>query len=197
MAFEIGNILGAASNLTTAFGKEKSLKTFLKTIDDFGIQVNNNFEVNLFGLDDITFFVQDIIFGGITQQFEEVFYNGRSVMIPSFIDYEHTGSMTVLNDANGYIYAAVSDFLMQNLSDKANNGVVMTVKCLTGDKNYKGSVITLNSVRFEKVSGLEMTYSGGEPSKFTIDFSYIDFDFTPGALGKVAGVLGATKSLLS
>ena len=179
MAFEIGNILGAASNLTTAFGKEKSLKTFLKTIDDFGIQV------------------QDINFGGITQQFEEVFYNGRSVMIPSFIDYEHTGSMTVLNDANGYIYAAVSDFLMQNLSDKANNGVVMTVKCLTGDKNYKGSVITLNSVRFEKVSGLEMTYSGGEPSKFTIDFSYIDFDFTPGALGQVAGVLGATKSLLS
>lgn len=37
MAFEIGNLLGAASNLTTAFGKGKSLKAFLKTIDDFGI----------------------------------------------------------------------------------------------------------------------------------------------------------------
>lgn len=66
MAFEIGNILGAASNLTTAFKKDKSLKQFLKTIDNFGIQVTNNFEVNLYGLDDITFFVQDVSFGGIT-----------------------------------------------------------------------------------------------------------------------------------
>lgn len=66
MAAELGNILGAVSNLTTAFGKNKSLKQFLKTVDDFGIQVNNNFEVNIYGLDDISFFVQDVNFGGIT-----------------------------------------------------------------------------------------------------------------------------------
>ena len=66
MAFEVGNLLGAASNLTTAFGKERSLKSFLKTVDDFGIQVNNNFEVNLYGLNDVTFFVQDISFGGLS-----------------------------------------------------------------------------------------------------------------------------------
>lgn len=68
---------------------------------------------------------------------------------------------------------------------------------MTGDDNYKGSVITLNSVRLEKLGGLEFTYSGGEPSMFNVEFSYIDFDFTPGALSKVAGVLGAAKSLLS
>ena len=117
-------------------------------------------------------------------------------MVPSFIDYEHNGSMKVLNDANGYIYAAVSDFIMQNTLSKVNNGIVMTVKCLTGDSNYKGAVITFNSVRFEKVNGLEFSYTGGDPSTFSIDFSYIDFDFTPGALAKVAGVLGAAKSLL-
>ena len=66
MAFEVGNLLGAVSNLTTAFGKERSLKSFLKTVDDFGIQVNNNFEVNLYGLNDVTFFVQDISFGGLS-----------------------------------------------------------------------------------------------------------------------------------
>lgn len=197
MAFEIGNLLGAASNLTSSFGKTKSLKSFLKTIDDFGIQVTNNFEVTLYGLNDITFFVQDVNFGGITQQFEEIHYNGRSLLVPSFVDYEHSGSMKVLNDANGYIYAAVADFLMQNMSNKVNNGVVMTIKCLTGDKHYKGSVVTLNSVRFEKVSGLDFSYNGGDVSTFSIDFSYIDFDFTPGALGKVAGVLGAAKSMLS
>ena len=65
MVMELGNLLGAAANLTTAFSKERSLKTFLQQIDDFGIQVTNNFEVNLFGLQDITFFVQTISFGGI------------------------------------------------------------------------------------------------------------------------------------
>ena len=57
MALELGNILGAAANLTTAFSKGKSLKNFLRHINDFGVQVNNNFEVNIFGLSDITFFV--------------------------------------------------------------------------------------------------------------------------------------------
>lgn len=197
MAFEVGNILGAAANLTTAFGKDKSLKAFLKTVDDFGIQVTNNFEVNLYGLNDITFYVQEVNFGGISQQFEDLHYAGRSVRLPSFIDYEHSGSMKVLNDGNGYLYAAVTDFLMQNNSEKLNNGIVMTIKCLTGDDNYKGAVITLNGVRLEKVGGLSFSYAGGEPSTFEIDFTYIDFDFTPGALGKVAGVIGAVKSIVS
>ena len=105
--------------------------------------------------------------------------------------------MKVLNDGNGYLYTAVTDFLMQNNSEKLNNGIVMTIKCLTGDKNYKGSIITLNGVRLEKVEGLSFAYSGGEPSAFNIEFTYIDFDFTPGALGKVAGVIGAVKSIVS
>lgn len=33
---------------------------------DFGIQVKNNFEVNIFGLEDITFFVQSVSFGGMS-----------------------------------------------------------------------------------------------------------------------------------
>ena len=105
--------------------------------------------------------------------------------------------MSILNDANGYIYSAVVDFLMQNMSEKVDNGIVMVIKCLTGDKHYKGSVLTFNSVRLEKISGLSLSYSGGEPSKFEVNFSYRDFDVTPGALGKVAGVVGAVKSVIS
>lgn len=82
------------------------------------------------------------------------------------------------------------------MSEKVDNGVIMTIRCLTGDKNYKGAVITLNSVRFEKVSGLQFSYTSGEASTFEVEFSYLDFDFTPGALGQVAGVLGAARSLL-
>jgi len=74
---------------------------------------------------------------------------------------------------------------------------VMTIKCLTGDDNYKGSIITLNGVRLEKVDGLSFSYNANEPSTFNIEFTYIDFDVTPGALGKVAGVVGAVKNIVS
>lgn len=197
MALELGNLLGAAANLTTAISKEKSLKQFLKTIDNFGVQVTNNFEVNIFGLEDITFFVQSVSFGGIIQKFEEIHYNGRSIPIPTYIDYDHSGTLTIINDANGYIYAAISNFLMTNSPNMINNGVVMTIKCLTGDKNYKGALITLNSVRFERLDGLQFQYNGGDASTFNLNFNYLDFEFTPGALGKVAGVVGAVDKLVS
>jgi hypothetical protein len=35
-----------------------------------------------------------------------------------------------------------------------DNGVTMTIRCLTGDDNYKGSLITLKGVRLEKLDGL-------------------------------------------
>lgn len=197
MALELGNILGAAANLTTAFSKGKSLKNFLRHINDFGVQVNNNFEVNIFGLSDITFFVQSINFGGVNQKFEELHYNGRSIPIPTYIDYDHSGSMTIINDGNGYIYSAINAFIMGQASNMLDNGVTMTIKCLTGDDNYKGSLITLNGVRLEKLAGLSFQYSGGDISTFDVSFSYIDYNFTPGALSQAAGVIGAIDSIIS
>lgn len=196
MAVELGNLLGAAANLTTAFGKDKSLKSFLNHIDDFGVQVTNNFEVNIAGLEDVTFFVQEVSFGGISQEFDELYYNGRSIPVPTYIDYDHSGSMKVINDGNGYIYAAISNFLMGNSVAMIGNGVTMTIKCLTGDKHYKGSIITLNHVRFEKLDGLSFQYEGGSVSTFGLSFQYLDFTFTPGALGKAAGVAGAVSKLI-
>ena len=113
MALALGNLLGAAANLPTAFSKEKSVKSFLERINDFGIQVANNFEVNFSGLEDITFFVQDVSFDGIEMQFETIYYNGRSIQIPCGVhDYGHSGSMSIINDGNGYIYAAITNFMM-------------------------------------------------------------------------------------
>lgn len=62
--------------------------------------------------------------------------------------------MKVINDGNGYIYAAISNFLMGASSNLLDNGITMTIKCLTGDPKYKGSLVTLNDVRFEKLDGL-------------------------------------------
>lgn len=198
MAIELGNLLGAAANLTTALSKEKSLKTFLKNVNSFGIQVTNNFEVNFSGISDATLFVQSIDFGGIKQNFTTLYYDGREVDIPINHEYQHEGNMTILNDANGYIYAAITSFIASQSTNKmANSGYTMTVKCLTGDeKHYKGALITLRGVRLETVSGLQFTYNGGDISTFTVNYKYIDFSYTPGALGKAAGIVGAINSLI-
>ena len=198
MALELGNLLGAAANLTTALSKEKSLKAFLKNVDSFGIQVTNNFEVNFSGISDATFFVQSIDFGGIKQNFTTLYYDGCEVDIPVNHEYQHEGNMTVLNDANGYIYAAVTSFIASQSSSKlANSGYTMTIKCLTGDeKNYKGALVTLRGVRLETVSGLQFNYNSGDISTFTVNYKYIDFSYTPGALGKAAGIVGAVNSLI-
>ena len=197
MAMELGNLLGAAANITTAFSKGKSLKSFLEHIDDVGIQVQNNFEVNFSGLEDVTFFVQSINFSGINMTFEDLYYNGRSIPIPCGIyDYEHSASMEIINDAQGYIYSAITNFLMSGSSTLVNTGYTMTIKCLSGDDKYKGSLITLNNVIFEKVEGLQFGYSNNDISKFNVSFQYLDFTFTPGALGQAAGIVGGVSKLI-
>ena len=198
MAMQLGNLLGAAANLTTAMSKPKSVRSFLSHVNDFGIQVANNFEVNFDGLEDVTFFVQDISFGGMSMQFETIYYNGRTINIPCGVyDYEHSGSMEVINDANGYIYTAVTEFLMGATSELVNNGHTMTIKCLTGDPKYKGALVTFRNVFLEKVDGLSFGYANNEISKFNVSFNYLDFTFTPGALGKAAGILGGIDKLIS
>jgi hypothetical protein len=56
----LGNMLGVAANATTAAGDKKSLKAFLQQMNDVGIQVKNNFEVNFSGIEAATFFIQSI-----------------------------------------------------------------------------------------------------------------------------------------
>ena len=129
----------------------------------------------------------------------QLYYDGRELDVPINHEYEHSGNMSILNDAQGYIYSAFVEFLMSDSTNVlANSGYTMVVKCLTGDeKNWKGAVITLNGVRFTSVSGLQFGYSNNDISTFSAQFKYIDFSFTPGALGKAAGVLGAVNSILN
>lgn len=199
MGLEFGNLLGAAANLTSTLSKERSLKSFLKNFDKFGAQVANNFEVNFSGIQDATFFVQSINFGGLKQNSATLHYNGREVYVPMNHEYEHSGSMTIINDAQGFIYAAFAQFLMSDTSNTlANSGYTLVIKCLTGDeKNWKGSTITLRGVRFTQVNGLSFGYSNNEVSTFEAQFNYIDFTFTPGSLSKVAGIVGTVTSLLN
>lgn len=144
--------------------------------------------------------MQSVEFGGLRQNMTQLYYDGRQLDVPINHEYEHSGSMTILNDAHGYIYSAFAQFIMSDATNKlANSGYTLVIKSLTGDKRkrWKGAVITLRGVRFETISGLQFGYSSNDISTFIAQFKYIDFSCTPGALGKAAGVLGAVSSMVN
>lgn len=199
MSLDVGNLFGAVTDLQTAFGKDRSLKRFLHNFNKFGAQTTNNFEVNFSGLPETTFFVQTINFAPVKQNFAQLYYDGRVVDIPMNPEYEHSGTLQVLNDAKGYIYSALTNFLVSDaLNSHANSGYTMTIKALTGDtKHFKGMITTLRGVRIEQVDGLSYNYAGGEAQIFSVQFKYIDFSATPGGLKKAGGILGALEQIVS
>lgn len=198
MSLDFGNLLGAVTQLKTNSGKKKSLKNFLKTIDKFGVQVTNNFEVNFSALDDITFFVQSINIPSQEITVSEISYNGRKIEVPVFYDQMREINVTVINDGNGYIFSSLTNICMTDInSDKVDTGNIITIKALTGDKNYKGTLYKFFGVRLTSVDSLEYNYEGGDKSTFNITFKCNYFTVTTGSLGKTSNIIGAINSLIS
>lgn len=197
MSLGIGNLAGAVNGVMTAISKEQSVKSFLDVINDFGVQVSNNFEVMFSGLADTTFFITDISLPEIQTNYAEIYYNGRKVEIPINYDYGHEFSMTVINDAQGYIYSALQQFLISEANNVwADSGYTMTVKALTGDSKYKGTLLTLNNVRIKSITGLSFGQSKNEMSTFEVNCLLNSWSATPGALGGAAGIGSAVNSIL-
>ena len=196
MALALGNLLGAVANASTALSEEKSLKSFLTNINDFGVQVKNNFEVNFSGLQDITFRITDITLPTVKANTTELFYDGRSIPVTINYDYEHDFSMTILNDAQGYIYPAIAEFIMTNATTElANGGYTMTVKVMTGDEKYDGMMITCKGVKLVNLGALSYGQSQNEIQTFEVQGQMQEFVVTPGALGTVTNVGGMVTSL--
>ena len=197
MSLGIGNLAGAVNGVMTAISKEQSVKSFLDVLNDFGVQVSNNFEVMFSGLADTTFFITDISLPEIQTNYAEIYYNGRKVEIPINYDYGHEFSMTVINDAQGYIYSALQQFLISEANNVwADSGYTMTVKALTGDSKYKGTLLTLNNVRIKSITGLSFGQSKNEMSTFEVNCLLNSWSATPGALGGAAGIGSAVNSIL-
>jgi hypothetical protein len=198
MGLDLGNLLGAVTNATTAFSKETGVKAFLGTFKEYGAQVKNNFEVNFSGLQGMTFFITNISVPGMTQNMTTLNYNGRVVDIPINFDFEHDFQITVRNDAQGYIYSALHNFVMENAGKVlANSGYTITIKALTGDtKHYKGALVTLEGVRLTQVSGLDWGHDDNSIQTFTVNGKAQSMTYTAGAVQKAAGILGAVTSIL-
>lgn len=195
---ELGNLLGAVTNASTALSKEKGVKAFINNIRKFGVQVKNNFEVNFSGLSDATFFIQTIDIPGMKMNTTQIYYDGKLVEIPINYDYDRDFTMTVLNDAQGYIYSALTNFIMSDTTNAlANSGYTMTIKALTGDKkHFDGALITMNNVRLVNISGLNYSYDDNSLQTFSISGKLQDYTYTPGSMQKAAGWAGTITSIL-
>ena len=121
------------------------------------------FEVNFSGLEAVTFRIQDITLPTVKSNTTEIVYDGRSIPVTVNYDFEHDFSMTILNDAQGYIYPAISEFIMSNATTQlAAGGYTMTLKALTGDENYAGALITCTGVKLIGIDGLGFGHSQNE-----------------------------------
>lgn len=193
----ISGLAGAAANAVTALSKEKGLDSFLKTVSGLGIQVKNNFEVNFSGIPQTTFFVQSIDVPGLKQNTASLNYDGKHVDVPVNHEYEHNFSMTVLNDANGYIYSALSEFLVTDASNQmANSGYTITIRSRNGNDKWPGALITMRGVRITQLGGLQFGQSDTGVQTFSISGTIIDFSHTPGAAAAAAGIAGTLTSIL-
>lgn len=196
MSLAVGNLLNASANLASTISNS-SLKSFLKNINNFGVQVKNNFEINFSGLPDIKIFVQQISFPELKQNYVELNYNARRIEIPINYDYGHDFSMTLLNDAQGYIYNEILKFVLAESNNiDVNTGYTINIRALTGDTlNYGGSLIVLKGVRIESITGLDYGYDQSDIQTFTINCKCTSFEMTPGLAGGIANVLGSLNGL--
>lgn len=173
----------------------RSLASFLKHINNFGVQVQNNFEVEFTGLEGITFFVQSFDLPGSKQNTCEIFYNGIKMTLPVNYECEHEFSMTVVNDAQGFIYSAIKSYIeydsynhysssQQKLIIRALTGQVYNYNTgLVGDNNfdiaYQGTVIVAYGVRFNSMSGLTYGQNSNDMQTFTVQGTLIEYSHLP------------------
>ena len=198
MGLQLDNLFGAVTNVVAAYSDVTTPAQFIDNYHKFGIQVKNNFEVNFSGLEEASFFIQSINLPGISQRFTQVHFNGRAVDIPICHEYEHQFSMTVLNDAKGYIYSALTNFIMSDSSNVLmNSGYTLVLRAMTGaEKNWEGMNITINGARFESIGGLDFGHDSNSIQTFTVNGKLIDYTVTPGALTKASGIVGAVSQLI-
>lgn len=178
----------------------RSLNAFLNNINNFGVQVQNNFEVEFEGIDGLTLFITNFELPGSKQNTCEIFYDGIKVTIPVNYEHEHEFSMTILNDAQGFIYSTIKSFIEldsynhytrtnNNMRVKALTGQVSTaVTGLEGDSGnsvpYQGAMIVCYGVRLTSMGGLTYGQSNNDLQTFTVQGSMIEYSHLPLGLSK-------------
>lgn len=196
MGLSLGSLVGAANAVSTGFSNNTSLKKFISTLDTLGVQITSRYEVIFSAIPQATFFITNLSTPGMKQNTTNLYFDGKLVEIPVNFEYNHDFTMTVINDSSGYIYSALTTFVMSDTgANLMNSGYTMSIRAI-GDNSHSGSTIILNGVRIKTVDGLSYTNNGGDVQTFNVGCSAIDFTVTPGAAQKVVGVTNAIGNLI-
>lgn len=102
----------------------------------------------------------------------------------------------MINDASGFIYTALMNFVMSDSPNPVmNSGYTLTITAI-GDDKSKGASIILNGVRIKHIGGLNFQQQRGDVQTFDVNCSAIDVTYSPGILRPVSGITGAAGNLL-
>jgi len=181
---------GRVSSKANSSTGRKTLLQFLYHVDQYGIQVQNNFEVVFHRFENnFTFFVNSIELPGSRQNTCEVFYDGIKILIPVNYEHDHEFSMTLLNDANGYVYTLIKTWIeFDSYNHYTDPGSTMLIKALTGqiyadgNNQYDGSRIYCKGVRFTSISGLSYGQGNNDIQTFTVQGTLIEYSHLPYSL---------------
>ena len=157
-----------------------SLKKFYDTLGNSGVLIKSNYECrfeNFFSheelVNSLTFYCQSINIPGLKTTNTELFYKGRSIQIPTFVEQEHDFQLTILNDASGYIYSAMRGFETSQyiFDNKKHTNVQPCIKInvISDELNHGGMIVELYDITINNVSGLELSHSDSSLQTFTVN----------------------------
>ena len=165
---------------TTKHSRYSPLSKFYETIGNSGVIIKSNYECHFENFikdsgreDSLTFYCQSINIPGLKTSNTELFYKGRSIQIPTFVEQEHDFQMTIINDASGYIYSTMRGFSTSQYSffnkQHGNNQPYIKIYSLSDCVNYGGMVIELRDILINNVSSLDLSHSDSSIQTFTVN----------------------------
>lgn len=187
MATSFQNLTNAVSyNRVASQNNGSSLKNFLTNIKKFGIQTSNNFIVNFSSIPDINFMVQSISVPSFDMEMAEIYYDGQKVDVPVQSDFGHDITMTVLDDAQGYLHSVIANFILNNkYNNKMGTACVCTIKAINGDNKYPGTNFICTGARIVSLGSITLDYSGSDIVKFDVSCKCQQIVVTPGSINNI------------
>ena len=201
MGFSFGSIANSIANISSRKsdkGKkpESSLYEFLGTLNNYGVQIKANYEIEFLQVPGLQFFCQSINIPGLQSINSILYHRGRQFQIPVVAEQAHEVQMTVINDASGKIYPLMRQIMIEDYNALyPDNQFSLRIKARSDQQNTAGMNIVLEGVRITNVSGLDYSNGDGTVQTFNMDLYVNHTDFEIGEIQKKEGLLGKVDKI--
>ena len=164
---------------TSKHSRYSPLSKFYETIGNGGLIIKSNYECTFeYLLEDeldnkLKFYCQSINIPGLKTTNTELFYKGRSIQIPTFVEQEHDFQLTILNDASGLIYSKMREFQVAQYCDidkkYTNAQPSIRIDVISDSVYHGGMIIKMENITINNVSGLDLSHSDSSIQTFTVN----------------------------